>query len=89
MNAVLLRTVTLRGEKPLRAMASFAGSAYGQDTDAEKTSMLGRAQELAKGLNHPGPAFFHLLFKVGTPAGRPQQTSLFFADNARACVRAG
>ena len=31
---------------------------------ATATELLGKASELAKGLQHPVPALFHLLFKV-------------------------
>ena len=44
---------------------SFAGGGFGgPDAAAEQQSILGRASDIAKGLNHPVPAFFHLIFKV-------------------------
>ena len=46
-------------------MASFsnAGLGFGAEPD-EQAGLMGRASELAKGLQHPVPALFHLLFKV-------------------------
>jgi len=44
---------------------SFAGGGFGgPDAAAEQQSILGRASDIAKGLNHPVPAFFHLIFKT-------------------------
>uniref|UniRef100_A0A7S2N7K1 Golgi apparatus membrane protein TVP23 homolog n=1 Tax=Haptolina brevifila TaxID=156173 RepID=A0A7S2N7K1_9EUKA len=42
---------------------SFEGGAFGKDPESEQKSILGRASEIAQGLNHPVAAFFHLIFK--------------------------
>ena len=44
--------------------ASFSGGGFGEPAPDERSSMLGTARDYARGLAHPVPAFFHLLFKV-------------------------
>jgi len=46
-------------------MASFsnAGLGFGAEPE-EQAGLMGKASELAKGLQHPVPALFHLLFKT-------------------------
>ena len=44
-------------------MASFSTSGFGQELE-EQAGLMGKASELAKGLRHPIPALFHVLFKV-------------------------
>ena len=44
-------------------MATFGAQGFGAEPE-ESVGLMGRASELAKGLKHPMPALFHLLFKV-------------------------
>lgn len=44
-------------------MASFSTSGFGQELE-EQAGLMGKASELAKGLRHPIPALFHVLFKT-------------------------
>ena len=70
---------------------SFGGGGYGQDLEAEQRSMLGTARDLARGLAHPVPAFFHLLFKVSAALAarcRPRLRSPTRAASLRARARA-
>jgi len=44
-------------------MASFSNAGFGAEPE-EQAGLMGKASELAKGLRHPMPALFHVLFKV-------------------------
>mmetsp|Transcript_32097 Transcript_32097/g.75794 ORF Transcript_32097/g.75794 Transcript_32097/m.75794 type:complete len:205 (-) Transcript_32097:159-773(-) len=43
-------------------MASFSNAGFGAEPE-EQAGLMGKASELAKGLRHPMPALFHVLFK--------------------------
>ena len=72
-------------------MASFsnAGLGFGAEPE-EQAGLMGKASELAKGLQHPVPALFHLLFKVchapqaRTHTARPCRLTWFAPDLVRA-----